>query len=107
MFSLSHLPISMEKHLSPENVNLHGGIARSFAGRLVSDKYVINCVAAAGVSQNICGKHQLEYQRNSKRNIRLLLLILLSCLLVILPTQARQRRLYDTWAVGLIASNHL
>ena len=62
--------MSMEKHLSPENVNLHGRIARSVAGRLVTDKYVINCVAAAGVSQNICGKHQFGYQTEIQSQIK-------------------------------------
>lgn len=56
------LTISMEKHLSKENVNLLGrnghGEARHLAGRLVSDWYVINCVAATEASQNIYGKHQ-------------------------------------------------
>lgn len=38
--SFSLCPISMEKQPPPENVNLHGRIARSLAGRLVSGKYM-------------------------------------------------------------------
>lgn len=62
-FSLSLRPISTEKHPSPENVNLHGRIARSLAERLVGGKEVITVKQLPEYHRTY-----MEYERNSKPN---------------------------------------